>query len=37
VSGFASASDPTSTSVAVSTFSTAGAATPLPFYLTVNC
>jgi hypothetical protein len=35
--GIATATEATATSVSVSTFSDAGAATNLPFYLTVNC
>jgi hypothetical protein len=35
--GFVSATEATATTVSVSTFSIAGAAADLPFYLTVNC
>jgi hypothetical protein len=35
--GFVSATEATATSISVSTFSTAGVAANLPFYLTVNC
>jgi hypothetical protein len=35
--GFVSATEATATTISVSTFNTAGTATNLPFYLTVNC